>query len=229
MRLITPLAKFAISLLAFCTNYESLDYLGSGGSSEGVYKVKLDNGASGIVKKGRVGDSVISLLRNECNTLHLLAAAGVENIEKCETLCPSATQNSIDIVLTPYFRGEGSIDSITVPSIQARQTATRKLMRTVAQCIISAKVASSDLQILVEPKTGDLLVIDFTEAKTWAGQVPDSLTVSQIRSFLSEAFSLIPVDCQEIAKKSLGDAVEELQLKHDGMEISVVKEMLSAS
>ena len=102
---------------------------------------------------------------------------------------PNYTQDRISLVLTPYFNPpSGSIGSLdlllqpplsphtnTAPSKHYTTTATtvtnKRIAITAAKNLIDiclstlvAGVASSDLQYLIDPSTGEVLLIDFTEA-----------------------------------------------------------------
>jgi len=121
------------------------------------------------------------------------------------------------LVLAPFI-DQRNQDAESMP---LNPKAAFEVIRTVTQSLVLAHVASSDLQLI---KDGDsIMLIDWDQAKSWEedSELPEAL----VRSFLQEAFSLIPSDDQGQAagRRSLAEAIVEIERERPGIMASQPK------
>lgn len=156
-----------------------------------VYRGKMDNADVAVkISKQFSSEKVL----HECLTLRKLALAEVPNIEMC--LCISENEKQqVSAVYSPFLGG--SLTSHIVSSISGtidqptQYEISRKLLDTVVS-IIRAGVVLTDLQWLYDVSSGQLLIIDFTEAKNVNTVGPSFLELQEIDNFISEALAYIP-------------------------------------
>ena len=150
------------------TRLEEYDQQGRGGTGL-VFKAKaisLNNKPMAV--KLSWPTTVVSV-RKECEVLRLLEKKLVGGVEKCVDSCDTVrppSQSQAIIVLDPFFAppSTATLTDLT-PSIQL--TAVKHLTTTIVQMLL-AGVATSDLQPLINPITGDSLLIDLSEAMIFA-------------------------------------------------------------
>ena len=124
---------------------------------------------------------------------------GVENIERYITSCDLKVRDGVEgyaIVLEPYLSPPEapSIASIRNDELGTLKASTsRSLMKTCMQ-LIASNVYLTDLQLLVEPGTGRMLVIDLSEAGRLHLGETNELSFEDktaISSFLGECLSFV--------------------------------------
>ena len=196
-----------------CPLTSGMSFLGSGGTSSGVYQLT----ANTVLKESIGTVSSAALLENECRILKRLEAARVKNVVRCLSECFVAASGRPALVLAPFIdQRNQDADSMPLNSKTALE-----VIRAVTQSLVVAHVASSDLQLI---KDGDSVVlIDWDQAKSWEedSELPEAL----VRSFLQEAFSLIPADDQGQAagRRSLAEAIVEIERERPGLMASQPK------
>lgn len=214
--------------------------IGEGGSGT-VYSGRLDNlMAVAKVSSSRSQASVV----HECDVLRRLARLHIDNIETClccstyrENLHDSSSSSSSTsrqvIVLQPFFTtGSSTADDnnvvstlATVRSKQLQLIATESLLSTTVQ-MIRAGVALSDVQVLVNPDSGSLILIDLTESKEINQQHPSYNDLALVRSFISEAMSLVPEELAPSARQLLArEVLQVLASSDDSQQVGMSAEL----
>ena len=211
--------------------------IGQGGSGT-VYSGRLDTlMAVAKVSSSRSQASIV----HECDVLRRLASLHVDNIETC--LCCSAYRENLHessssssssisrqvIVLQPFFTtGSSTADDnnvvSTLAAVHSRQSqliATESLLRTTVQ-MIRAGVALSDVQVLVNPDSGSLILIDLTESIEINQQHPSYNDLALVRSFISESMSLVPEELMPSARQLLAGEVHKVLTSSEGSQQLVV-------
>lgn len=204
-----------------CGEYtlSDLTFVGSGGggqvfsvSSRTSPSVPSETDSDTLLKISWPGPSATTI-RNECNVLQHLKAAGVSGVEECLTECvlggngiESATymvrdgdgriSGQVGIVKRPFFRANNPTMSVVSTfedlSREAAAAAASQLVRTVVE-MLTAGVASMDVQLLIDPSSGRLLMIDLSEAKIFErASSPSFLEVALSKAFASEALAYLP-------------------------------------
>lgn len=220
-----------------CGNLDlDLSYIGSGGSGtvfRGIQSTQKQRD-SVVVKVSRpVSEASV---RKEAALLQELNKNGVENIERYITSCSMKIREGVEgyaTVLEPYLNPPEapSIASIEDDSLGLMKIKTsRSLMKTCVQ-FIASNVYLTDLQLLVEPGTGRMLIIDLTEGdrlhlgETTELSFKDRTAISsflgECLSFVEEAASKAP---EEIAKSIRRAAIEGIE---EGVKSSRHKERLT--
>ena len=133
-------------------------------------------------------------VQNECNILQSLE--GVPHVEKClgrPNLYPFE-DGRVMIALSPVISSATS-DGITsslknVKSGQPQLKAVQNIVETMVG-MLKLGIYTIDVQPLINVDTGDVLFIDFTEAKQFRNPLPPS-DESALVGFCSEMIALIP-------------------------------------
>jgi hypothetical protein len=144
---------------------------------------------------------------NACRLLQILEQKQVHGVERCLGMEPyPSDQRRVMIALQPVVTDQ--VSSIADLPNELRQTiATEQLMQTLVE-MLAAQVVTTDVQLLVS-SSGDILLIDLTEAKLLLTASPPSLLdLSLAGSFCSEMMSLVPESMHQVAINAL-----TLQLK----------------
>jgi hypothetical protein len=178
-------------------------FLGSGGGGV-VFAYSRDDSSSGkenddvVVKVSwlRSAESV----RNECKVLQVMEQNQVTGVEHCLGLkdYPDDTRRAL-IVMEPVV--EDSVSSVSDTQSQLQQKTVLSLVRTMVQ-MLAANVVTTDVQPLISKSTGELILIDMTEAQV----IKEPLTfvdVALISSFCTEVINLIPESQLEVASQAL--------------------------
>ena len=198
LSLSSPHPRLSDSLLP-CPIPQVGSFLGSGGSSEGVYRLSK---TGSVLKESRGTASTAALLRNECRVLKRLEVAGIENVERCQCECLTES-GRLALVLGPLIEQPRGVDSdgLSLPVV-------RRLMRTVAQTLVLGRVASTDLQLLVTPT--DFWLIDWDQAQSWDND--DDCPRALVQSFIQEALALTPDvnDAKRLLQVAFADLEGEL-------------------
>lgn len=190
-----------------------------GGSGTGrVYSARSEEGDSVAIKQSwprrvylsswRTSSGVVA---HECSVLR--ATRLVPGVERCLASSYDPLADQTTLVLSPLFVGAtnedanpdtSSLASIRDPSLRDRST--RRYLTTVVSLLLDAKVASPDVQLLVNSSSGEFLVIDFTEARQLGAPVRGRLSkedLSLVRRFLHSALARVPVASSPILTESL--------------------------
>jgi hypothetical protein len=166
---------------------------------------------------------------NECRVLQTIQARAIRpypSIEICMGEAPYATEDDeedlttmeheqrVMIALRPVFV-DPQVSSLTELEPPQLVTAVDSLVQTMMQ-LLSIGVVTVDVQPLISRTTGQVLLIDFTEARVLVGAAaPDAAAIIEVAedrdtvqplvsSFISEVLSLIPTPLQEtLASESL--------------------------
>jgi hypothetical protein len=189
------------------TSFERIEQInkGGGGTAAGVYSAQSRGSTQveDLVMKESFPNrwyvrrfpptSSADLVLKECDVIRRLNDANVENIEKCIDSC-STEEGSSRILLAPKFvvpsKGGSSDPDDTrqvVRSIRDTKVRTEileKMTRTVVE-MLAAGFASSDIQLLVNAESGEVLFIDFTETRPLT--VPPNLDA--VEQFLRDLLS----------------------------------------
>lgn len=129
-------------------------------------------------------------VRNECQILNAMEQQHVSGVERClaQLEYPDDPRRTI-LVMEPVI--EDGVSSLSELSPKAALTATKTLMTTMAQMLV-ARVVTADLQPLISKTTGDVILIDMTEAKVLPDGKLSDLDKALVSEFCNEVMSLIP-------------------------------------
>jgi len=193
------------------SNYEIIEQInkGGGGTAAAVYAARTSDSDSEVVVKV-VKESFANrwyirrfpptssadLVLKECQVIHRLNEAKVENIERCVDSCTEEGGRS-RILLEPKFSSKGGSSDPddtrqvvrSIRNAKIRTSIIEKMTRTVIE-IIESGFVSTDIQLLVDAESGDVLFIDFTETKPLT--VPPNLDAVEL--FLRDLLSYINED-----------------------------------
>jgi hypothetical protein len=151
-------------------------------------------------------------VRNECQILQLLQRRQVSGVETClASLDYPDDPRRVMIVLEPLVEESVSTVSELPPKLQAK--AVDQLIRTMIQ-MLAANVVTTDVQALISTNTGDVLLIDMTEAKV-VTTPPTFVDIALVGSFCSEIFNLIPENLVPAASTSLLSELMKLEATGD--------------
>mmetsp|Transcript_39849 Transcript_39849/g.51374 ORF Transcript_39849/g.51374 Transcript_39849/m.51374 type:complete len:357 (-) Transcript_39849:117-1187(-) len=195
--------------------------LGFGGGGA-VFSVEIleENG----IKVGYEQDAVLKIswettvkeIQNECKVLQHLSEMRVPNVETC--IENSSFSNGRQaILMQPFFEGDLVSSIEELPSKEAKMNAVQSLITTMVQ-MLAAGVVTSDLQPLIREKSGELLLVDFSEAAKLPAN-PDFVDLARVRNFCSEICTSIPNGLQQYAiqvlEKELASPKIEQQKSED--------------
>ena len=213
---ILPLSINAIDYNSFIEDdnghkYETVSFLGEGGSGT-VYlaresSTKFNSNDKYVLKISHGNPKGV---QNECKILNYFESSLNTKYYKngvpkciCEVnnihLSPlKNNKNGVDtaIVMKPYFDNPSStFDSLKSTSI--REKAVTRFIDIVAD-LLKTGIVSTDLQPLIDSNTGEVLLIDFSEAKLLSLSETNLSSIDElsIQAFLSEALSIIPSDSE---------------------------------
>ncbi len=194
--------------------------LGAGGGGS-VWKMTANGSNSrrdAVVKISwaRSGNSV----RNECEVLNVMERYGVTGVERCL----GAVEYKYDprrvvIAMEPFVEDSSSKNNdggdITstledLPPNIARKSALQ-LSKTMAQ-MLSARVVTTDIQPLISKSTGNVILIDMTEAKAFEqDHVITEIDKALINAFCTEIIGLIPDYLLDDVSKSILDELNRIE------------------
>lgn len=146
-----------------------------------------------------------STVENECNILRTLESNNVPHVERCLAQVPY-DEGRIMIALRPVVMDRTS--SLAKLSSTAQENAIRQVVETTIGMLL-ANVITVDLQPLVSD-TGDVLFIDFTEAKQLSSP-PSASDLNGLVGFCNEILALIPVECRDRAMILFQQALEDME------------------
>ena len=193
-------------------NYSDPKLLGAGGGGS-VWKMTANGRDNAVLKISwaRSGNSV----RNECEVLNVMEKYGVTGVERCL----GAVEYKYDprrvvIAMEPFIEDRGDITSSLedLSPNKARKSAIQ-LSKTMAQ-MLSARVVTTDIQPLISKSTGNIILIDMTEAKAFQqDQVITEIDKALINAFCTEIIGLIPDYLLDDVSKSILDELHRIEMK----------------
>ena len=147
-------------------------------------------------------------VRKECQILQLLEEKQTRNVEKCLGQTDYIfDQNRAMIVLKPVVQND-PVSSLSEIDEELQPHSVKSIINTMVD-MLAANVVTVDVQPLISKSSGDVLLIDFTEAQVILSQestrFPSSLDLALVSSFCGEMLTLIPPESsslQEIASKT---------------------------
>jgi predicted Ser/Thr protein kinase len=131
-----------------------------------------------------------STVHNECNILQILESNNVPHVERCLSRLPY-DEGRIMIAMQPVVMDRTS--SLANLSSHAQEKAIQQVVETTIGMLL-ANVITVDVQLLVSD-TGDVLFIDFTEAKQLSSP-PSAGDLNSLVGFCNEILALMPEDCK---------------------------------
>lgn len=194
--------------------------LGAGGGGS-VWKMTA-NGSNNRIRNAvvkiswaRSGNSV----RNECEVLNVMERYGVTGVERClGAIEYKYDSRRVVIAMEPFIEDisknndggdiTSSLEELS-PSI-ARKSAIQ-LSKTMAQ-MLSARVITTDIQPLISKSTGNVILIDMTEAKAFhPDHIFTDIDKALINAFCTEIIGLIPDNLLDDASKSILDELNRIE------------------
>jgi len=167
----------------------SIDYINEGGSATIFKGVDKSNPQQIYVVKRSHANTVASV-QKEVKILKELQTSNVENIETFIDGCYQPSSGGYVALYQPYFTPPEVSSLAAIPSMDIQVKVTKELMKTVTQ-ILHAHWAITDLQLLIEPDNGRLLLIDLTESYPLEQGVGGVMNKNAVLSFIQEAVSFI--------------------------------------
>ncbi|GAX27265.1 hypothetical protein FisN_13Lh174 [Fistulifera solaris] len=186
--------------------------LGSGGGGA-VFAVTQDSSQRSYVVKTSWASSTESI-ENECRVLQLLEEKHVTNVERCLGIQPYVRDVRTDarrvmILLEPVMKGPiaASLADLS-PHLQSRSV--EMILKTMLE-ILSANVAVTDVQTLVSQETGDILFIDFSEARILSPSTEPLSFMEQalLSNFVQEVSAMIPKGQEALVSRVVSQFVKE--------------------
>ncbi|GKY98572.1 hypothetical protein MPSEU_000814000 [Mayamaea pseudoterrestris] len=153
-------------------------------------------------------------ISKECKILQKLEQQSVHGVERCLATAPYPSDSRrVMMVLEPVVVDDAnSIDDIR--DLAARSRAMNQLMETLVE-MMAARVVTTDVQLLVS-QSGDILLIDLTEAKKLSSYMPlAAIDMALANSFCSEMLALVPRSMHFVAEKALTQALAAHSLDND--------------
>ena len=181
-------------------------FLGSGGGGA-AFSFSRDSSAS-TSRNENHDDVVVKIswlqsaesVRNECKVLKVMEKNQVTGIEHCLGQIDYVHDARRALILMEPVV-EDSVSSVSDIGLQLQSKTVASLVRTMVQ-MLAANVVTTDVQPLISEITGDVILIDMTEARLLEEPLT-SVDVAFINSFSTEVISLIPESQLEIASQVL--------------------------
>lgn len=195
-------------------------FLGSGGGGA-VFAYSKEFGDGDVVAKVSWLRSAESV-RNECKVLQVLEQKHVTGVERCLGVMKYTDDpRRVVIVMEPVMEDSAvsSVSDIT-PELQGKTV--DGLMRTMVQ-MLAANVVTTDVQPLISQRTGEVILIDMTEARVMTERL-SFIDVALVASFCTEIISLIPESLLDSASASLLSELacleeENIRLSEDMLQV----------
>ncbi|KAL3918507.1 MAG: hypothetical protein SGARI_007451 [Bacillariaceae sp.] len=118
------------------------------------------------------------------------------------------------IAMEPYL--EDTVSNIAELPPDVASIATRNLIKTVVE-MLAARVATVDVQPLISKRSGELILIDMTEARMLAKDGLSSIEKAIVTEFCTEIVALIPDSLLEDASESLKQEASRLKQMTSGV------------
>lgn len=199
---------------------ETADRKGSGPQNHDVVvKISWDRSA----------DSV----RNECDVLDVMERRGVTGVERClgriqYQYDPRRVVIAMEPLVAEASGSEGGdvTSSLAELSPSLRRRSALQLGRTMAQ-MLAANVVTTDVQPLISRATGEVTLIDMTEATVLTpGRGAADADRALIDAFCTELLGLIPDSLVEEATAALLQEVQRIETDTHVELDAVIKEVL---
>lgn len=195
--------------------------LGAGGGGS-VWKMTAngDNSIRNAVVKISWARSANSV-RNECEVLNVMERYGVTGVERCLGISEyKYDPRRVVIAMEPFVEDisknndggdiTSSLEELS-PNI-ARESAIQ-LSKTMAQ-MLSARVVTTDIQPLISKSTGNVILIDMTEAKAFQpDHVLTEIDKALVNAFCTEMIGLIPDYLLDDVAKSILDELNRIEME----------------
>ena len=195
------------------------------GSSGAVFAVRASapHPPVAVLKVGWEGRAQASI-ENERRVLQHLNRADVPGVETVLAACSpagGAGSSRTALLLSPLV--EDPVERIEeINGDDAQRRAAVCLAETVVR-ILAARVATLDVQLLADRRTGTPLLVDFTEARIFPrGRELGSTDVALVGSFVSEMDALIPQgELQRLFSTRIKQALKEYPLDPELQDVAV--------
>lgn len=212
VRLDNPLEVTLVSQQGRKMKLQDPRFLGSGGGGA-VFGYSASSSSNDVVLKISWLRSAESV-RNECRILQQLQKSTVSGVETCLASLeyPDDPRRAM-ILLEPLI--DESVSSVSELPLKLQANAVDQLIRTMVQ-MLAANVVTTDVQALISTKTGDVLLIDMTEAKVLADP-PTFVDIALAGSFCSEIFNLVSERMMSTASASLLSELAKLAANGDSL------------
>ena len=146
---------------------------------------------------------------NECNVLKVMEARHVTGVERClARMDYQPDPRRTVIVMEPYL--EDAVSSMAELSPDVARKATQNLIKSVVE-MLAARVATVDLQPLISKRTGDLILIDMTEAVILGENTLSSIEKATVAEFCTEVVALIPDNLLDDASQFFTQETKRLE------------------
>jgi hypothetical protein len=165
-------------------------------------------------------------VRNECKVLRVLEQRHVTGVERClEQIHYHDDPRRVIIILEPVV--DDAVSSMTDLSQMAARAATEKLMKTMAQMLV-AGVVTTDVQPLISKSTGDLVLIDMTEATILSSSDRElsDLDKALVGNFCNEVISNISGNLLEFASQVFYKELYRIQVASSARLDDEVREII---
>jgi hypothetical protein len=147
---------------------------------------------------------------NECSILKIMEGRHVPGVERCMAQMDyQPDPRRTVIVMEPYL--EDAASSLSELSPDIAQIATQNLIQTAIE-MLKARVVTIDVQPLISKRTGELILIDMTEAILLRDDGLSSMEKAVVTEFCSEIAALVPETWLEDASKTF--ACEMSRIEH---------------
>jgi hypothetical protein len=205
-----------------CSNtiVDAMQRVGKGGSGE-VYRGTSTKSGH---KSARPNDVVVKIsypttinaVEREYDVLGELRNKGVQkHIESGVDKCiidfeGSSAGKSIAVIMEPYFNPSEQItkEGLDEYTPFARKTAITNLITTMVD-LLSAGISLSDMQVLVNGQTGDILFVDLTEYWRLSDRM-DALDISAVKNLIGEVQLYIASSEEDLARSILNNRLRDL-------------------
>jgi hypothetical protein len=180
-------------------------FLGSGGGGAAfAYSRDLKNDV--VVKFSWLGSA--ESVRNECQILQVMDERKISGVEHClGAMAYSDDPRRSLIVMEPVI--EDAVSNVADIPLDLQPKTASALVRTMVQ-MLAANVVTTDVQPLISQSTGQVILIDMTEARLL--KVPFAfIDVALMSSFCTEVLNLIPESMLEVASQSLLSELSTLE------------------
>jgi hypothetical protein len=158
-------------------------------------------------------------VKNECAVLREMEKKHVSGVERCigELDYQPDPSRSV-IIMEPLIEdGVSSVQELSTETIQS--VAIQALMRTFVE-MLSARVVTTDVQVLISQRSGDAILIDMTEAKILPNDGPLSDTDrALVNDFCTEMMTLIPESLFSQASDSFRLELHKLEQVSSGAQL----------
>jgi hypothetical protein len=180
-------------------------------------------------------------VRNECQILQSLEPYQIDSIEQCwgefpypndadpTPKQPQQSSQRIMLLLSPYVSdGTSNIYDVSTKLNQIR--AVQQLSQTMIQ-LLARNVVTIDVQPLISKETGQVVLIDFSEAQslTPSASSSQSFTFSDltlVNNFVTEMMTLIPDEFRSVAEESIHEEVQRLETQEGNSLSPEIKDIL---